>query len=447
MTSFMASSAPAMIEGKSLRSARGRPSLESGRHGQITTTAWVIDKTSGKERRRRLTAGVDQGADSKRTPTVRWTAEAYIRTDGGRKRLQARGATKDEAVEALQHKLNPPEPDLLAEALATASEQSSSFTNKTSLGDVLDAWISDPTTVRTRSVGTILRYQHAIDRSIKGRRVGLTSLGSAPLERVTPRVVTLLLASMTPAVAKTCRGILRQALTYAVANGATAPTVNGTFSMLSQRIERGPESPASPTVAITRSEAEKIISDLREDPKATNTDLPDLLRFMAGTGCRTSEATALAWYQIELNSDPPTVLINATVNGAGQRQAHTKTRAGVRRLALPITVVTMLRARGAKAKPDSVLVFPSSRRRNAERVETPYWTSNITGVIRTELDRLGHEGVTGRSFRKMVATELDKAGFTPRQIADQLGHSRPSVTMDVYQNREAIGPRNAAAIL
>lgn len=61
-------------------------------------------------------------------------------------------------------------------------------------------------------------------------------------------------------------------------------------------------------------------------------------------------------------------------------------------------------------------------------------------VIRTELDRLGHDGVSGRSFRKMVATDLDKAGLTPRQIADQLGHSRPSVTMDVYQNREAVGP-------
>ena len=95
---------------------------------------------------------------------------------------------------------------------------------------------------------------------------------------------------------------------------------------------------------------------------------------------------------------------------------------------------------------------PADRRRRpgagrSGESRRPYWTSNITGVIRTELDRLGHTGVTGRSFRKMVATELDKAGFTPRQIADQLGHSRPSITMDVYQNRAAAGPADAAAIL
>ena len=127
------------------------------------------------------------------------------------------------------------------------------------------------------------------------------------------------------------------------------------------------------------------------------------------------------------------MLINATINGVGQRQSHTKTRAGVRRLTLPVAVADMLRTRHAAAKPDSQLVCPATRRRNTGRIETPYWTSNITGQISTELDRLGHTGISGRSFRKMVATELDKHGYTPRQIADQLGHARPSVTLDIYQ--------------
>jgi integrase len=106
----------------------------------------------------------------------------------------------------------------------------------------------------------------------------------------------------------------------------------------------------------------------------------------------------------------------------------------------------MLRTRKEAAKPDSQLVFPATRRRNASRAETPCWTSNITGQIRTELDRLGHTGISGRSFRKMVATELDKHGYTPRQIAD-LGHARPSVTLDIYQTREAAGPITVGKIL
>ncbi len=428
-------------------SHRGRPAIKPGTRGEIKTSAWVVDRDSGKIRRRRLNATVAHKADSKRMPTVRWTAEAYVRSERGLQRIQGRGTTKDEALESLELKLHPPGSDRLAEALAADSGRPTSFADETTLGEILDAWIADPVTVQARSAGTVLRYQHAIRKTIKAQRIGSTKLGEVTIQQVTPRLITLFLAALTPAVAKTCRGILRQALTYAVANGASAPTVNGTFGMLSQRIERGHTAPTSPTVAITKAQAAKIIADLKADEKTCKTDLPDLLTFMAGTGCRTGEAIALTWAQLDLDSNEPTVLINATINGAGRRQQQTKTRAGVRRLALPSAVVTMLQSRLAKARPNSNLVFPSARGPKNERSETPYWISNITGVIRTELDRLGHVGVTGRSFRKMVATELDKAGFTPRQIADQLGHSRPSVTMDVYQNREAIGPSRVRVVL
>lgn len=429
------------------KSNRGRPALKAGVHGEITTTAWVVDRLTGKPRRRRSTATKEHKADSKRTPVSHWVASVYVGTGDGRARFHARGGTKDEAIEALLARINPPKSDRLAEALATESGRVSAFTNDSTLGDVLDAWISDPATTSARSVGTILRYRHAIDKTIKKRAIGPASLGRVSLNRVTPRVVTLFLATLTPAVAKTCRGILRQALTYAVANGASAPTTNGTFAILSQRVGRGTNAPKAPTVPITKVQAAKIIADLKADAKTGKTDLPDIMSFMAGTGCRTGEVMALTWAQLDLDHETPTVLIDATVNGAGQRQKHTKTRAGVRRLALPPVVVTMLQVRLRKARPGSNLVFPSARGPNNDRTETPYWISNVTGVIRTELDRLGHESVTGRSFRKMVATELDKAGFTPRQIADQLGHSRPSVTMDVYQNREEIGPADARTIL
>jgi integrase len=427
---------------------RGRPAaIEAGDHGRVTTRAWVIDKTSGRPRRRRTTTTPQRKADSKRLPTAYWTAETYVNTDQGLRRVQARGTTRDAAVAELASKLRGPEHDLLAQAIAEETGHGTTFTDRSTLGCILDTWIADPTTTRSRSAGTLARYQHAITRSIKGRRIGATTLGQVRLDRLTPRLITLFLTSLTPAVAKTCRGILRQALAYAVANGAHSPTLHGTFALLSQRIDRGTTTDGKGTIGITKTQADQIITDLRTDQRTSRTDLPDLLHFIAGTGCRTSEATALTWEQLDLDSDTPTVLINATINGVGQRQPHTKTRAGVRRLTLPAAVATMLRTRKEAAKPDSQLVFPATRRRNPTRVETPYWTSNITGQIRTELDRLGHTGISGRSFRKMVATELDKHGYTPRQIADQLGHARPSVTLDIYQTRENTGPTTIATIL
>lgn len=54
--------------------------------------------------------------------------------------------------------------------------------------------------------------------------------------------------------------------------------------------------------------------------------------------------------------------------------------------------------------------------------------------------------VTSHSFRKTAATMLDEAGLTARQIANQLGHSRISLTQDVYLARVAVDPQAAAAL-
>ena len=51
-----------------------------------------------------------------------------------------------------------------------------------------------------------------------------------------------------------------------------------------------------------------------------------------------------------------------------------------------------------------------------------------------------------RTFRKTVATRLDEAGFTPRQVADQLGHANPSMTLDVYFGRQVVSAEAARVL-
>lgn len=82
---------------------------------EITSTAWFIDRAAGKERRRRFKATGEHKADSKRSTVAFWTAEAYVRTDHGRTRFQARGKTKDEAIERLAQRMSPSTGDRLAE--------------------------------------------------------------------------------------------------------------------------------------------------------------------------------------------------------------------------------------------------------------------------------------------------------------------------------------------
>lgn len=54
--------------------------------------------------------------------------------------------------------------------------------------------------------------------------------------------------------------------------------------------------------------------------------------------------------------------------------------------------------------------------------------------------------ITSHSFRRTTATILDDAGQSARQIADQLGHARPSLTQDVYMGRRSRNPAAAAAL-
>ena len=73
--------------------------------------------------------------------------------------------------------------------------------------------------------------------------------------------------------------------------------------------------------------------------------------------------------------------------------------------------------------------------------------SNTQADLRATLDRAGYPWVTSHTFRKTVASRLDDAGSSIRHIADQLGHARPSTTLDHYLGRRAITTADHAAAL
>jgi integrase len=54
--------------------------------------------------------------------------------------------------------------------------------------------------------------------------------------------------------------------------------------------------------------------------------------------------------------------------------------------------------------------------------------------------------ITSHTFRKTAATILDEAALSARLVADQLGHSRPSMTQDVYLARRAVDSQAALAL-
>jgi integrase len=189
---------------------------------------------------------------------------------------------------------------------------------------------------------------------------------------------------------------------------------------------------------------------------------------MLATGCRIGEALALRYGtngdgKPILDLDARTWEVNATVvrvRGTGLTiQPRPKANAGWRVIALPDAAVRMLvnrRTKPARQMDSRVVFLPPL----IGDLRDP---SNVSGDLRQLLDsfdcsvgagtgyQLNEDGpvktepggrrircaegpwswVTSHTFRKTVATRLDEAGLTPRQVADQLGHANPSMTLDV----------------
>ncbi|WP_035880476.1 tyrosine recombinase XerC, partial [Cryobacterium sp. MLB-32] len=168
-----------------------------------------------------------------------------------------------------------------------------------------------------------------------------------------------------------------------------------------------------------------------------------VMMFLAATGCRLGEVLAVQWGALDLMAG--TVAIRANVIRArGQGvllQDHTKTTAGARTIAIPQSLVDVLRHRqeSFKIKNDHDLVFTTIR----GNIRDPRNTSRDWREAR---DRLGYPGVTTHSFRKTVATALDQSGLSAREIAEYLGHANPSLTQDVYMAKNTGGIRAAEAM-
>ena len=131
-----------------------------------------------------------------------------------------------------------------------------------------------------------------------------------------------------------------------------------------------------------------------------------------------------------------------TLAALAEIQEFPKTTAGRRTIALPAFVVDLLERRRAQSPTaqGTAMVFPSP----TGRLRDPH---NTSSHLRRVLDRAGFDSVSSHVFRKTVATRLDEAGLSARQIAGHLGHNRPSLTQDVYMGRGLASPEAAVLTL
>jgi integrase len=123
-------------------------------------------------------------------------------------------------------------------------------------------------------------------------------------------------------------------------------------------------------------------------------------------------------------------------------QPRPKTDAGWRIIALPPNIVELCRRRIAAINNPDRLLFPGLK----GGVRNP---SNANRDMKAAMVRANPDlsWVTSHTCRKTVATRLDEAGLSAREIADHLGHAKPSMTQDVYMGRGVASAAAAQALL
>lgn len=250
--------------------------------------------------------------------------------------------------------------------------------------------------------------------------------------------------------------------------------------------------------ALTPEEREDFLAKLDADKRAVQDDLPDVLRYMLGTGVRLGEVMGLRWMRVDLEEgvsvhgdnlvretkkclackeskrrhraeqcpSGDTTWVEPPEGTYGLLLHEPKTEAGFRVLPLPDFVLLMLQLRYPGPGCEDAPVFPSfptypvqnaterrssrSGRRVGEKRLHPYrptardgglfvpgaWRdpNNTDRSIRKFREAAGYVWFTSHVCRRTAATILDEQGLTPREISGYIGHARPSFTQDNYMD-------------
>lgn len=160
------------------------------------------------------------------------------------------------------------------------------------------------------------------------------------------------------------------------------------------------------------------------------------------TNASNSELFALLWENFSETAGTITVCGKiARIDGVGLRRLDSgKTAAAERTVALPRFAITALLER--RQRPfwgEHRLIFPSSAATCRDPIAFDKQWRKVRGT-------LGVPDVTSHSFRKSVATLIDEAGLSARVGADQLGHSKVSMTQDKYMSRNRVHAEVAALL-
>ncbi len=339
----------------------------------------------------------------------RWVASVTVgySPDGTRIFKRARGRTKTEAQRKLKEIIREYEDGLVIGGYG--------YTVADAVSDWLAFGLSGRDT-NTITKCTILANTHIIP-----------ALGARKLRDLSADDIDKWLADKAQVLStrslREVRSVLKRAITRAQARDKVKRNVVMLCDIPQGRTGR-------PSKSLTLVQAEALLA------AAENTSLRAYIVVSLLTGARTEELRALTWSYVDLDSDPPFIMVWRSVRAGGD----TKTRKSRRTLKLPQRCVDVLRDHQARQDQisqaagrrwqDNDLVFPS-------QVGTPADASHVRRSFRKVVEAAGldpHEW-TPRELRHSFVSLLSDADVPIEHISRLVGHSSTTTTETIYRKQ------------
>ncbi|WP_183100140.1 tyrosine-type recombinase/integrase [Nocardioides pelophilus] len=298
------------------------------------------------------------------------------------------------------------------------------------ISQVADIWLSLYRAEQRSEATTANEYQRIIENVIN------PAIGNIRLREATAgRLERLIRSQDSHSRRKKTKTVLKMMFDAAVIDDAVpANPVSSTSRLRGQK--KDVQALSVEDLNAVRSAVDAWMTKKRPGPKP-NQDMPDIVDLLLATGCRIGEVLAIRWTDIDLSGVPPTVSISGTIKtetGKGTyRKPKPKSDASKRTIALPPFAVDVLMRRRIEQRPNHYnAVF-------ATRNGTWHQVGNIERRWRTIRADTGFDWVTPHTFRKTVATLIDRL-VDSDTAARILGHSSDAITKEFYIEKDRTTP-------
>lgn len=313
-------------------------------------------------------------------------------------------------------------------------------TKKIKFGEYLDYWLKEYCK-NNLSINTIEGYEQYIERHIK------PSLGNIELEKLKPLQLQTFYSEklengklngkggLSKQTVRTLHRIIHVALTQAVKWQLVARNVADCVE---------PPKPKKYEARFLDDEQTNLLIE-----KAQNSEIYIPIIIAIYTGMRRGEVLGLSWQNVNLEKKYIKVVQELSCTKQGLKILPPKTNKSIRNIAIPDSLVKILKNHKAKQMENKLLL--GQEYQNIDMVCTYpngklFYPKRFSAKFHELLEKNRLPIVRFHDLRHSHASLLVKLGIQPKVISERLGHSNIGITMDLYSHLYEEADREVADV-